>query len=294
MESFRVGSVAWSMRYFPDGVFTTQAFETAEVAAKAVLDEALNTYRPDTWEVAYGASGTVGAVGDILVEAGWPEGLITRDGLDWLLERLLKAQSADKVRLEGMKEDRRAVIGGGVSVLRAVFDLLSISEMHVAQGALRHGALYDLLDREQEQTDQRHASVTRLASKFSVDQTQAQRVSKAARHLFRQVAGEFTAGEMERLRKLWAARCRSVPDLAIPQAWRLHPDNADAAASPELHWPACWCWDTAASCASWRWTSKMTSSSGSCWSCAWPCCCAMHAVIPICRACCCSSMRPTA
>ena len=48
-----------------------------------------------------------------------------------------------------MKDDRRAVIGGGVSVLRAVFDLLGIEKMHVAQGALRHGALYDLLDREQ-------------------------------------------------------------------------------------------------------------------------------------------------
>ncbi len=243
MESFRVGSVAWSMRYFPDGVFTAQAFETAEVAAKAVLDEALNTYRPDAWEVAYGSSGTVGAVSDVLMEAGWPEGLVTRDGLDWLLERLLKAQSADKVRLEGLKEDRRAVIGGGVSVLRAVFDLLSLREMHVAQGALRHGALYDLLDREHEQTDQRHASVTRLASKFSVEQTQAQRVSKAARHLFRQVAGEFSAGEMERhLRKLgWAAHLHEIGSLISHSDYHKHGayilDNADAAGftMPELH-----------------------------------------------------------
>jgi len=243
MESFRVGSVAWSMRYFPDGIFTTQAFETAEVAAKAVLDEALNTFRPDAWEVAYGSSGTVGAVSDILVEAGWPEGLVTRDGLDWLLERLLKAQSADKVRLEGLKEDRRAVIGGGVSVLRAVFDLLSIQEMQVAQGALRHGALYDLLDREQEQTDQRHASVNRLASKFSVDLTQAQRVSKAARHLFRQIAGEFQASEMDRhLRKLgWAAQLHEIGSVISHSDYHKHGayilDNTDAAGftMPELH-----------------------------------------------------------
>jgi len=242
MESFRVGSVAWSMRYFPDGIFTTQAFETAEVAAKAVLDEALNTFRPDAWEVAYGSSGTVGAVSDIL-EAGWPEGLVTRDGLDWLLERLLKAQSADKVRLEGLKEDRRAVIGGGVSVLRAVFDLLSIQEMQVAQGALRHGALYDLLDREQEQTDQRHASVNRLASKFSVDLTQAQRVSKAARHLFRQIAGEFQASEMDRhLRKLgWAAQLHEIGSVISHSDYHKHGayilDNTDAAGftMPELH-----------------------------------------------------------
>jgi len=177
------------------------------------------------------------------MEAGWPEGRVTRDGLDWLLERLLKAQSADKVRLEGMKEDRRAVIGGGVSVLRAVFDLLSIKEMQVAQGALRHGALYDLLDREQEQTDQRHASVNRLTSKFNIDQPQAQRVSKAARHLFRLMASEFPASVLDRhQRKLsWAAQLHEIGSVISHSDYHKHGayilDNTDAAGftMPELH-----------------------------------------------------------
>ena len=46
MESFRVGSIAWSTRYFPDGQFSRRAFEIAEIAAKAVLDEALDAYHP--------------------------------------------------------------------------------------------------------------------------------------------------------------------------------------------------------------------------------------------------------
>ena len=66
MESYRVGSVAWSMKYFPQGQFTVQAFESAEVAAKAVLDEALNAYPRSNWDVAYGSSGTIGAVADVL------------------------------------------------------------------------------------------------------------------------------------------------------------------------------------------------------------------------------------
>lgn len=243
MESFRVGSVAWSMRYFPDGVFSLPAFNTAEIAAKAVLDEALTIYRPQAWDVALGSSGTVGAVSDILSQAGWPAGRVTRDGLDWLLERLIKAQSADKVRLEGLKDDRRAVIGGGLSVLRAVFDLLSIREMEVAQGALRHGALFDLLDREQEQTDQRHASVQRLATKFNVDLPQAQRVAKAARHLFRQLGSQDPPAELERhLRKLnWATQLHEVGSLISHSDYHKHGayilDNADAAGftQPELH-----------------------------------------------------------
>jgi exopolyphosphatase/guanosine-5'-triphosphate,3'-diphosphate pyrophosphatase len=243
MDSYRVGSVAWSMRYFADGSFTPQAFETAEVAAKAVLDEALNSCRPQDWDVAYGSSGTVGAVGDVLQAAGWPAGVVSRDALDWLLERLLKAQSAERLRMDGMKDDRRAVIGGGVSVLRAVFGLLGISEMHVAQGALRHGALHDLLDREHAQTDQRSASVQRLAHNFNVDPTQAQRVSKVARHLLRQLAAQAEPAELERhLCKLgWAAQLHEIGSLISHSDYHKHGayilDNADAAGFTmnELH-----------------------------------------------------------
>ena len=180
MESYRVGSVTLSMKHFPTGQFTAHAFRMAEIAAKAVLDEALDAYRRDAWEVAYGSSGTIGAVGDVLAAAGWPAGSVTREGLDWLLARLLKAQSADRLQLDGIREDRRAVIGGGVSVLRAVFDLLGIDRMQAAQGALRHGVLYDLLDREQMQADVRLATVQRLANKFETDTAQAQRVGKVA------------------------------------------------------------------------------------------------------------------
>jgi len=243
MESYRVGSVAWSMKYFPEGQFTPRAFSTAEVAAKAVLDEAVNAYRAGAWDTAYGSSGTIGAVSDVLTAAGWPAGLVTRDGLDWLLDRLLKAQSADRLKLDGMKDDRRAVIGGGVSVLRAVFDLLGISQMEAAQGALRHGVLYDLLDREQDLTDLRSTTVQRLSSKFNADPAQAQRVSKVARHLFAMAGASLPAADIARFqRKLeWAAQLHEIGSLISHSDYHKHGayilDNADAPgfALPELH-----------------------------------------------------------
>ncbi len=234
MESFRVGSVAWSMKYFPDGQFTAAAFRKAEVAAEAVLDEALNAYPPSSWDVAYGSSGTVGAVGDVLAAAGFAPGMVTREGLDWLVDRLLKAQSADRLKLEGMKDDRRAVIGGGVSVLRAVFDLLGIDQMQTAAGALRHGVLYDLLDREQDKTDHRSRTVQRLSVKFDVDTAQAQRVARVAAQLFGQLPVIDTPDEPDRhLRKLdWAARLHEIGSHISHSDYHKHGayilDNADA------------------------------------------------------------------
>ena len=243
VESYRVGSVAWSMKYFADGQFNTRAFEVAEIAAKAVLEDAVNVYLASNWDVAYGSSGTIGAVADALAAAGRTPGQVTREGLDWLLDRLIKAQSTDRLKIEGMRDDRRAVIGGGVSVLRAVFDLLGIEQMRAATGSLRHGVLYDLVDREQDTTDLRTTSVERLAIKFAVDTAQSARVSKVARQLFVMLNANQISTESERfLRKLqWAAQLHEIGSQISHSDYHKHGayilDNADAPgfAQPELH-----------------------------------------------------------
>ncbi|MCB2016102.1 MAG: exopolyphosphatase [Hydrogenophaga sp.] len=240
MESYRLGSVAWSGRYFPKGQLTAEAFRTAEIAAKAVLDQALDLFPPSSWDVAYGSSGTVGAVAEALTANGWPAGEVTRDGLDWLLERLIKAGHVDQLKLDGMKEDRRPVIGGGVSVLRAVFDLFGIQTMIPAQGALRQGALYDLIDRDSVGGDVRERTVRWLSDRFSVDAAQAQRVSEVATALFAQVA---TGDTHERFsQKLaWAARLHEIGTHISHERSYHHGayilDNVDAPgfSFPELH-----------------------------------------------------------
>jgi exopolyphosphatase/guanosine-5'-triphosphate,3'-diphosphate pyrophosphatase len=213
LESYRVGSVAWSMKYFPQGQWTAAAFKTAEIAAKAILDEALMHYPRSSWDQAYGSSGTIGAVADALQSNGWPEGIITPEALDWLEEKLIKAQRPENLRLEGIKDDRRPVLGGGLAVLRAVFDLLQIEDMRPAQGALRHGALFDLIDRENPTTDVRTRMIEWLARHFSADAAQGERVARTAMRLFEQaMSGPATQDEKERsLRKLqWAAQVHEI------------------------------------------------------------------------------------
>ena len=214
MESYRVGSIAWSARYFPDNQFSKHAFQMAEIAAKALLDEALNAYRRDEWDMAYGSAGTVGAVGDVLVAAGWPSGTVDRAGLDWLQERLISAQSADRIRLPGLKEDRRTIIAGGLSILRAVFDLLQIDQMQLATGGLRHGVLFNLAGGNSDPADVRAKSVQRLATKFGTDLVHGLRVSKVALHLFAQLQSHQSMANLKNERpgrKLsWAAQLHEI------------------------------------------------------------------------------------
>lgn len=238
-ESYRVGSVAWSTRYFPDGALTAAAFERAEIAAQAVMDEALSAYSRDRWEVAYGSSGTIGAVSDILLAGGWEDGLITREGLDWLYDTLLAAGHADRVRLDGLKDDRRPVMAGGLSVLRALFTLLGIETLRPAQGALRHGVLYDLLDRERPDTDVRATTVSHLAQKFAADATQGARVGRVAVHLLRQLRSSADAGQEREL--AWAAQLHEIGNQISHSDSHKHGayilDNADAPGfdQAELH-----------------------------------------------------------
>lgn len=245
LESYRVGSVAWSMKYFANGQWTAEAFRTAEIAAKAVLDEALSHYPRTAWDQAYGSSGTIGAVADALHANGWPQDAITREALDWLVEKLIKAQRVENLRLEGIKDDRRPVIGGGLAVLRAIFELLQIEEMRPAQGALRHGALFDLIDRENPQTDVRTRMIDWLARHFGADLVHAERVSRTAVHLFGQMldgTGLTDADAQRSLRKLqWAARVHEIGMLISHSDYHKHGayilDNADLLGfgMPELH-----------------------------------------------------------
>ena len=242
-ESYRVGSVAWSQKYFPQGEFTEAAFERAQVAAMAVLDEALAHLRPGQWDRAYGSSGTIGAVADVLGASGWDPSAVTREGLQWLRERLLAARQADRVRLEGLKEDRRPVIGGGLSVLQAVFDLLGLDSLQPAQGALRHGLLYDLLDREHGETDLRSATVQRLATRFAVDAEQARRVGTVASQWLAQLRADDApqALALHQRQLAWAAQLHEIGSLISPTDAHKHGayilDNADAPgfAQSELH-----------------------------------------------------------
>jgi len=182
-ESFKMGCVNTTLRYFPDGRIDRAALRRAQVACAAELEEAQAAYRGYGWDEAYGSSGTIGAAALILRNQGWADGSVTAAGLARLRQALLNFGEVRRVHFEGIKVERAEVLVGGIAALSAVFETFGIEEMRPAKGALRAGLLYDLLGRR-ERHDVRDATVLRWQERYGADRDLAALVGATARKLY--------------------------------------------------------------------------------------------------------------
>ncbi|MCX7961305.1 MAG: exopolyphosphatase [Burkholderiales bacterium] len=210
-ESLYVGCVSASLRFFPDGRVDKARMKAAEMAARQELAAVAGAYRAHGWQEAVGASGTIRAIEAILAAHGWSGEGVTREGLERLRAALIKHERADPARIAGLRPGRAPVLPGGVAILRAVLDELGVERMRVAEGALRHGVLYDLLGRV-EQRDVRAATVAQLIERYHVDPGQGERVRALALRIFDQLEPERRGAEHEADRLLlgWAGQLAEI------------------------------------------------------------------------------------
>ncbi len=207
VESFKIGCVGTTLRYFADGVIDRATLRRAQVGCAAEIEEAQEAFHRTGWDEVYGSSGTVGATSVILRAQGWTDGTITGPGLARLRQALLAAGEVRRLRFDGIKPERAEVLAGGVAVLSALFETFGIESMRPAKGALRAGLLYDLLGRR-ESNDLRDVTVERWQQRFGVERAQADRVAATAALLH--AAIEPGAEEADRKRLQWGAQLHEI------------------------------------------------------------------------------------
>ena len=208
LESLYMGSVSYSVRFFPDGKINKSNLKQAELAARNEVQTIASEFSCDHWKVALGSSGTARVLFDILEQCGYSDGGITREGLELLREQLLKAADVNKLDLAGLKPDRIPVLPGGFAIMYAVFCELGVEHMQPALGALREGVLYDLLGRFHH-NDMREVTMQQFMRRYHVDARQAMRVA----HLAELFARQFLEGQIgeEELQLLnWAANLHEI------------------------------------------------------------------------------------
>lgn len=151
--SVPIGSVGVSMDFFSNGLMQENQFENAIASIKTQFDTAILSLKqqmeainqPFIWETSYGASGTIGAIGNVLKRNQVTSGKITSEGVEWIYKKLLQAKTIDRINLAGLGE-RRDVVGGGFSILQALFTSLhGLHTIQPARGALRQGIIFEMV-----------------------------------------------------------------------------------------------------------------------------------------------------
>lgn len=208
LESLYMGSVSYSVRYFPGGKINKASIKEAELAARNEVQAISSEFSSRHWQVALGSSGSARALCDVLEQSGYSDGGITREGLEQLRAQLLKSGDVNKLDLPGLRPDRIPVFPGGFAIMYGAFCELGIERMQPALGALREGVLYDLLGRFHNH-DMREITVQQFMRRYHVDADQAARVARLANLLARQfLEGQLNEDAPPVL--AWAARLHEI------------------------------------------------------------------------------------
>lgn len=197
LTSTEMGCVSLTQNFFSDDAITAERMSRAIASARQILRPHRKNLTKQGWDSAYGASGTIKSISQILVENQWSsDGSIQLSGLQQLRGELIKAGSAMDAAIPGLKDDRRPVLAGGLAILIATFEELSIASMLVSQNALREGLVFDTLGRLQNE-DSREQSVQAMQNWMRVDTTQAKQVAQTARRLYHQAHNTWQLHDTE-------------------------------------------------------------------------------------------------
>ncbi len=210
MESLYMGCVSYSLRYFPDGRITEDAFERAQIAAATEIQTISKKFKSKLWQEAVGSSGTARTLGEVLRLNGLSDGAVTLDGLHQLRQLLIKSKEIKKIELNGLSVDRAAVISGGLAIMLAAFEGLNIDKLTVANSALREGVLYELLGRMQHD-DTRDSTVNSFMRRYHVDREQVKRVQALALVLLSQVEHKLSIDvAVAKQYLVWASKLHEI------------------------------------------------------------------------------------
>lgn len=210
LESLRMGCVTFTRRFFDGGDITEKRMRRAELAALSELANIRRHYLALGWGDPVGSSGTIKAAAAVIHAAGdGPEGVITRQGLAALRERLIKCKRLERVDMEGLKPDRARVFPAGIAVLCAIFEAFGLEQMRFADGALREGVLYDMAGRNSPE-DSRLKSLELLERRYGVDERQAANVAATAAALLAQVRDAWELDDDQARFLTWGARLHEI------------------------------------------------------------------------------------
>lgn len=190
-ESLNMGCVTTTQRFFKDGQLSKPAFCQAVLFAQQHLEPFQKKFNRKNWQQAIGASGSLRSISKVLQTKGWSNNGITKEGLEHLVNRIYQCNHISELNLPELDNERLPVFVGGVAIVYATFKSLGITQMTVADGALREGLIQDLLGRL-DNHDIRFNSVEFLTKRYHSDIKQTERVKQTLATMLQQLEKKHT------------------------------------------------------------------------------------------------------
>ena len=206
-----MGCVSISRACFNDGRITEARLREAELLVRLQLEPFEEEYRERGWQAVTGASGTIKAIQEVITREGWSREGITLEALRRLRGVVLELGHIAALAARWQLEPARArVFPGGFMVLHGLCEVLNVMQMEVSDGALREGAIYDLLGRIRHE-DVRDRTIATVTGRYGLDEAQAERVWATAQELLGQAQSAWGLEREEWTQRLeWAARLHEV------------------------------------------------------------------------------------
>jgi len=239
-ESFKVGCVTTSLRFFRDGVIDRTRFKRAQVAVSAEIEEAVEQFSRAHWAEAYGSSGTVDAISSRPARGALRVGVLydllgrreSRDIRDATVERLqgrFGVDTAQAARVARLAVQAAALLAPAASEA-AVKRLAWAAALHEVGFAIshndhhKHGAYLV-----------QHSDLPGFSTN---DQERIAALVLAQRGNLKKVAAVLE--DPERRAKVMALRlavifCHARRDLALP-AWSLQAQRGGAELALDRDW----------------------------------------------------------
>jgi exopolyphosphatase/guanosine-5'-triphosphate,3'-diphosphate pyrophosphatase len=211
-NSLKLGAIRLTQRFFKDRETDSKSVKACRQFIQGYMSPITRECLKYKYDAAVGSSGTIMNLANIInvKRGGGPAARLnnftfTRDELYEAVEEILEAKTEkQRLKIQGLDEDRADIITAGALIVEQIFKELKIKEMIVSEYALREGIVLDTIEKKymlkgkEHLSDLRYKSVMHIAENFRIEKEHALHVTHLALKIFDQTKKLHKLGSTER------------------------------------------------------------------------------------------------
>jgi exopolyphosphatase / guanosine-5'-triphosphate,3'-diphosphate pyrophosphatase len=206
-----MGCVTYTKQYFPQKRIDKHSFQQAKLAAEQQIENLINTIKKQDITVAFGTSGTIKSIYNILLDIGVSDGIITPKRLKDLISYVLEFNNFCDIDYPSLSNERKKVFVSGLAIFSGVFDALGLKQLQFSSNALREGVLYELINGPN-YCNIRQTTAESLSQHYNIDERHAKQIVKTAKYFFSQWKNQASVTVPQSVESIlyWSAQLHEV------------------------------------------------------------------------------------